>query len=115
MPNGMYLDAIELGPAKLASMMNETIHDETKFYNFFKWHNHYSFHDPGESNDTDVVCGLCSFLNDKSRKEILHFYENITSWWNEIYYFKWVKPEKEQFNIFQDLVNDWHEVFSYFL
>lgn len=104
MPKGMYLNAIELGPVKLARMMNETIHEKTKFYNFFKWHSHYSFHDPSENNDTDVMCGLCSFLNDKSRKNVLHFYENITSWWNEIYY--WVKPETFELDIIRDIIHD---------
>lgn len=105
MPKGMYLNAIELGPVKLASIMNGTIRDKTKFYNFFKWHNHYSFHDPSENNDTDVVCGLCSFLNDDSRNNLIHFYENITSWWNEIYY--WVKPpEISEFQIIRGIIND---------
>lgn len=110
MPNGMYLNAIELGPMKLASTINDIIQNKTKFYNFFKWHNHYSFHDPSESNDTDVMCGLCYFLNDKSRKNELHFYENITNWWNEIYYY--TQPEATKLDIINTFINDWIGVFS---
>lgn len=111
MPNGIYLNAIDLGPKKLANMMNEIIRNKTKFYDFFKWHNHYSFHDPSESNDTDVMCELCSFLNEKSRKNELHFYETITSWWN-MYNFSYTEPEVITFNILNDFINDWVSVFS---
>lgn len=80
MPNGIYLDANDLAPDKMAETMNEIINDKKKYYEFFKWHDHYSFHSTGEDIFRREICGLCAYLNNsKNQTGIL---DNIAMWWN---------------------------------
>ncbi|XP_026331240.1 alpha-(1,3)-fucosyltransferase C-like, partial [Hyposmocoma kahamanoa] len=64
-PKGIYLDAESLGPGELARVMNDTMCNKKKYYDFFKWHNHYSFHASNASANTDEICAFCAFLNEK--------------------------------------------------
>lgn len=70
MPKGIYLDANSLGPKQLAKLISDYIIDEDKYYDFFKWHDVYSYHFTNESPDTDEICEFCAFLNDHK-----HFYK----------------------------------------
>lgn len=80
MPEGIYLDANVLTPDKMAEKMNEIINDNNKYYEFFKWHDHYSFHFSGEDRYSREVCRLCAFLNDNKKR--IGILENIADWWN---------------------------------
>lgn len=83
MPDGAYLDARELSPKSLAKVIFESILNKKHYYEFFKWHRYYSFHDPKESPETDWFCGLCAALNEMSRRKQKFIVENFTDWWNK--------------------------------
>lgn len=81
LPKGSYIDASYSVPEELASTMNDIIQDRNKYYNFFKWHNYYSIHDGSESADSDEICALCAFLNDKKHKYTRTSYTHINWYW----------------------------------
>lgn len=81
MPEGMYLNALALGVEDLAKIMNDSIHDKDKYYDFFRWHRYYRFHDPRESPDSDEICSFCAFLNDNNRMKRISVHTNITNFW----------------------------------
>lgn len=83
MPPGMYLDALAFGPEALAVKMNDVITHKQKYYDFFKWHRYYSFHDPGESADSDPLCRFCEFLNKRIEINETKVYPDIIRWFNE--------------------------------
>lgn len=81
MPEGIYLDANVLEPDELAKRINEIIKDKNRYYEFFKWHEHYSFHFTGENLFNEELCRLCAFLNNcRNQTSIFEF---IAEWWNE--------------------------------
>lgn len=82
MPDEIYLNAQELGARELAKQMDDIIRDPLKYYNFFKWHDYYSFHNSDEDNYHDAVCGFCALLNNKTRRHQRTAYKYITNWWN---------------------------------
>lgn len=79
MPKGIYIDALGLKPRELAKQMKDIIIDKERYYDFFRWHGYYSFHDPADDLYHDAICGLCALLNDKTRQRV---YTHITNWWN---------------------------------
>lgn len=82
MPKGIYLDANVLEPEELAIIINETINNkEEKYYDYFKWHSHYSYHDPTESADSDEVCALCAYLNDEKHISESSVHRDLTHFW----------------------------------
>lgn len=83
MPDGIYLDGLELGPTKLGKVMHKIISHQKSYYDMFKWHKHYSFHNPLHSPDTNGVCQLCETLNNDDERVKLTVYENIVKWFNE--------------------------------
>lgn len=84
MPDGIYLDARILGPAKLAREMVDIIYNKKRYYEFFKWHEHYSFHNTGEDDYHHEICGLCDLLNNKTVMD-LNTVRRTNLWWNEWY------------------------------
>lgn len=83
MPDGIYLDALSLGPAELARRMTEIIANRNKYYEFFKWHGYYSFHDTEEDLYKREVCALCELLNNKTLMQQSIVFTNLSQWWNE--------------------------------
>lgn len=81
MPDGIYLDANIIPPYQMAQRMNDIINDKNKYYEFFKWHDYYSFHFSGEDRYRGEVCRLCAFLNYSMNKSST--FEYIAEWWNE--------------------------------
>ncbi|XP_049868725.1 alpha-(1,3)-fucosyltransferase C-like isoform X2 [Pectinophora gossypiella] len=79
LPKGAYLNAMELGAKRLAKEMNDIINDKERYYSFFKWHNHYSFHSPDEDPATDNYCRLCAALNHVDTRQTQN---NFLDWWN---------------------------------
>lgn len=83
MPHGIYLSVKNnhKSVVKLVNQMVESIGDKNKYYDFFKWHNHYSYHSPEETADIDPYCLFCSFLNniDYSKVSVV---ESFSKWWN---------------------------------
>lgn len=82
MPDGMYLNANILGAHILAKEMNDIIKDPKRYFNFFKWHRYYSFHNSDEDNHHDAVCGFCALLNNKTRRNQKTVHKYIAKWWN---------------------------------
>ncbi|XP_049885518.1 alpha-(1,3)-fucosyltransferase C-like [Pectinophora gossypiella] len=83
MPDGIYLDALKLGPKKLAEVMHRSIiFPEKYYYNFFKWKKHYSYHLRHESPDTDDYCQFCAMLNNDTLMSTKSVYNHIDTWWN---------------------------------
>lgn len=83
MPEGIYLNALELGPTKLAKKMNDIIENRKAYYDMFKWHNYYSFYYPYDNSDTNGICELCNLLNNKEQRAETTKYENIVTWFND--------------------------------
>lgn len=84
MPNGIYINARTMEPGKLAEQMMDIIRDRKKYHDFFKWHGYYSFHSTSESRFHYEICGLCEYLNNKTKMNQKNIYRtNI--WWNEWY------------------------------
>lgn len=83
MPDGIYLDALDLGPEKLAKTMNDIIKDPTAYQDMFRWHAYYTYHDPSEAPDTNTFCAFCAALNDNQRQNETKVYKNIVKWFNE--------------------------------
>lgn len=81
LPKGSYIDASDTGPEELASTMNDIIQDKNKFYNYFKWHKYYRIHDHSESADSDEICALCAFLNDKKHEYTSSVYTHMNWYW----------------------------------
>lgn len=81
MPKGIYLQAINYELEELANIMNDTIYNKNKYYEFFKWHRYYTYVDPLESGNTDEMCAFCAFLNDKKLKYTRSVYTNISKFW----------------------------------
>ncbi|XP_046959625.1 alpha-(1,3)-fucosyltransferase C-like [Vanessa cardui] len=82
MPDGIYLNARELGPEKLALKMNEIIKDPEMYAGFFKWKNHYSYYGRHESIETNDYCRFCSMLNEEDLVNTTSVYEKFRSWWD---------------------------------
>ncbi|XP_063624319.1 alpha-(1,3)-fucosyltransferase C-like isoform X2 [Cydia splendana] len=82
MPDGIYLHAGELEVSDLAKQMNDIIKDKNRYYSFFKWRNHYSYHDKEESPDSDDQCITCAMLNDETLMKKKTVYKDFTNWWN---------------------------------
>ncbi|XP_045448825.1 alpha-(1,3)-fucosyltransferase C-like [Melitaea cinxia] len=82
MPDGIYLNARQLGPEKLAAKMNELILNPDLYADYFRWKNHYSYHSRDESIETNDYCRFCSMLNDEELVKKVTTYPNFRQWWN---------------------------------
>lgn len=82
MPDGIYLNALTLGVKGLAKEMNDIILNPQRYYDFFKWHRYYTFHQTADDEYHFQVCGLCAMLNNKTRREQRTVHRYITEWWN---------------------------------
>lgn len=83
LPDGIYLDACALGPEKLARQMDNAILVKRKYYEFFKWHAHYSFHSASEKPNTDPICELCALLNNVTKMTATSIHRDTSKWWNQ--------------------------------
>lgn len=62
--------------------MNDIILDPQRYFDFFKWHGYYSFHETAKDKYRQTVCEFCAFLNSYKRKNIRKTYKDIGKWWN---------------------------------
>lgn len=60
--------------------MTDIINHAAKYYDFFKWHKYYSFHDVKTEIHYDGLCDLCAVLNNNTRESK----NDITKFWNNI-------------------------------
>lgn len=82
LPENSYLNAIEYSPRELAKIMHDVIIDKEKYFDYFRWHKYYSFHDTYKSADTDDYCAFCTLLNDMERRRERSVYTHFGKWWN---------------------------------
>lgn len=83
MPDGIYLDALALGPERLAQKMSEIISNQSQYYEMFRWRRHYSYHSPDEHPDSDAVCIFCAYLNKDRNFQDITMYSDTLTWLNE--------------------------------
>lgn len=62
--------------------MSDIIRYKDKYYNFFRWHRHYSFHETSHDNYNDEICTLCAMLNNVTKGNVTSVYMDIHQWWN---------------------------------
>ncbi|XP_041978289.1 alpha-(1,3)-fucosyltransferase C-like [Aricia agestis] len=82
MPDGIYLNARELGAEKLAKKMDELIKNPDEYSEYFRWRNHYSYYRRIESIETDDYCRFCSILNEEETVKKTTIYQNFKDWWD---------------------------------
>ncbi|KAJ8728292.1 hypothetical protein PYW08_016677 [Mythimna loreyi] len=81
MPEGSYLNVQSQSIEALVKKMMEIMNDKQKYYDYFRWTNHYSYHHPEEFPETDYYCEFCRKINDyKSLTQTR--YLNFNKWWN---------------------------------
>lgn len=83
MPNGTYIDATRMGVMELATEINDIIEDQERYFNFFKWKNHYTYHYPEESYDSDPMCKLCEAISNETMMKNYTVIDDFQEWWNE--------------------------------
>lgn len=105
MPEGIYLNANLIPPDQMARTMNEIIDDPKKYYEFFRWHDHYSFHYTGEDLFSREFCELCAFLNNSKNKTGIMY--SIVAWWNVLWplYPMKVDEQNKAEEIFTNVLN----------
>ncbi|KAH9640722.1 hypothetical protein HF086_007293 [Spodoptera exigua] len=82
MPDGTYLSANTLTIKELAKKMADIIKNKELYYEYFKWHNHYSYRDVVASVETDPYCKLCEAINNEEEMSKTTIYEDIGMWWS---------------------------------
>lgn len=75
------MNALKYGVNELAKEINDIIQNPRRYFDFFKWHKHYSFHSAGECSD--CICGICAVLNARRITNKKSVYNYISKWWNE--------------------------------
>lgn len=82
MPDGIYIDASKMSVRGLAQEISDIIGDEERYYNFFRWQNHYSYHYPEDKYDSDPMCKLCEAINDEVLMTKKTVVDQFQTWWN---------------------------------
>jgi hypothetical protein len=82
MPDGIYLNAREMGVQRLAIKINELIQDKEQYANYFRWKKYYSYHGLHETPETNEYCRICALLNDEKKVLTTSFIENFKDWWD---------------------------------
>lgn len=81
LPPESYLDGTSLGEKILAKTMNDLIKNKEKYYDYFRWRNHYIIK---ESPILDV-CSLCNFMNNEDWLQNRISYVMFRKWWYPFY------------------------------
>ncbi|XP_050350036.1 alpha-(1,3)-fucosyltransferase C-like isoform X2 [Nymphalis io] len=79
LPPGSYLDGRDLGPKELARRMSEIIGNQSMYYDYFRWRNHYVYR---ETSDNDDICKLCEMMNDDAKLSETSVWKDFRKWWN---------------------------------
>ncbi|XP_050668751.1 alpha-(1,3)-fucosyltransferase C-like [Leptidea sinapis] len=78
LPEGSYLNALALGPEKLAEEINDIMANKTKYYDYFRWRNHFVY----KSTEKLDVCNLCEWLNKDDKVNEVTVWNDFRTWWN---------------------------------
>lgn len=82
MPEGIYLNAREQSPKRLAQQINELIEDKELYYEYFRWRGYYTFNNPENLKGETEYCKFCEALNDEKIMKKSVTYINLAEWWN---------------------------------
>lgn len=82
MPDGIYLNAQTVTEKELVKQMVDIINDKEKYYDFFRWHNHYTYHNSSDSPKTDHFCNFCKKINNPDFMNRATLRKNLVGWWN---------------------------------
>ncbi|CAK1542384.1 unnamed protein product [Leptosia nina] len=82
LPEGSYLNARTLGPVHLAKEMSNIMANKTKYFDFFRWRNHFVY----KETDGPDVCNLCDILNNEEKLRETTVWKNFRTWWNDAKY-----------------------------
>ncbi|XP_053611641.1 alpha-(1,3)-fucosyltransferase C-like isoform X2 [Plodia interpunctella] len=77
LPPGSYLDAHNLRPIELARTMKEIIQNKTRYYDFFRWRNHFVYK---HGENASEICNVCTALN-KNIPTNLNLRDGFRFWW----------------------------------
>lgn len=80
LPPGSYINAKDMSPNTLAKLMINLVRKRSKYFDYFKWHNHYNFVDNYDLSGT--ACKLCAKLN---QEKSLHSLYKFRLWWDKDY------------------------------
>nr|XP_053612044.1 alpha-(1,3)-fucosyltransferase C-like [Plodia interpunctella] len=94
LPPGSYLNALELGPRQLARTMKEIIENKTRYYDFFRWRNHFVYK---QGDKFTEICNVCTALNENILTNLL-LRDAFRLWWFGEYSYKLKSCKKKQNN-----------------
>nr|XP_053611793.1 alpha-(1,3)-fucosyltransferase C-like isoform X1 [Plodia interpunctella] len=77
LPPGSYLDAHKFSPVELARTMKEIIENRTRYYDFFRWRNHFVYKYGDNSTE---ICNVCAALN-KDIPNNFNLRNGFRLWW----------------------------------
>ncbi|CAG9786048.1 unnamed protein product [Diatraea saccharalis] len=83
MPNGIYLNAMELGVERLVAKMNNLINNPEIYAEYFRWKNHYEYRFTNEDDSAhNEYCGLCALMNDVAKMKEITVVKKFRQWWD---------------------------------
>ncbi|XP_075982141.1 alpha-(1,3)-fucosyltransferase C-like [Anticarsia gemmatalis] len=82
LPPGSYIDGREKDTYQIAAIMDRLAHFPQEYSQYFRWKNHYTYHNPSE---VENVCKICEALNDEAMMKKTTIYKEFRSWWNSAY------------------------------
>ncbi|CAH2087268.1 unnamed protein product [Euphydryas editha] len=84
LPPGSYLDGRELGAKELVNQMIDAVNNMTKYYDFFRWTNHYVYENRIQANE---ICKFCEIMNDERKISDMSVRDDFRRWWNDENYY----------------------------
>nr|XP_053611652.1 alpha-(1,3)-fucosyltransferase C-like [Plodia interpunctella] len=87
LPPGSYLDANQLSPIELARTMKEIIENKTRYYDYFRWRNHFVYK---YGENASEICNVCTALN-KDIPTNLNLRNGFRFWWVGEYKYRFQK------------------------
>ncbi|XP_053611794.1 alpha-(1,3)-fucosyltransferase C-like [Plodia interpunctella] len=91
LPPGSYLDAHKFSPMELARTMKEIIENRTRYYDFFRWRNHFVYK---YGDKTSEICNVCAALN-KNTPNNLNLRHGFRHWWAGEYKYRFKRCSKK--------------------
>lgn len=61
--------------------MSDLIDSPKQYADFFKWKNHYSYHQTTESVETNEYCKICALLNNEKSMKTKSVVKDFNEWW----------------------------------
>ncbi|XP_059060995.1 alpha-(1,3)-fucosyltransferase C-like [Achroia grisella] len=81
LPPNSYINGLTMGEETLAKIMNDIVKNRERYYQFFKWKNHYTITESPVLN----LCSLCASLNNHVWLTHRMSFSKFRKWWNPSY------------------------------